>query len=44
MARAMTTPTVMNEARPYRPMRSFMRWVSGIVSVGLYALWLVKET
>jgi hypothetical protein len=43
-ARATMMPTVTSDATPWMPMRSFTRGLSGMVSVGLNADWLVSET
>ena len=43
-ARATITPVVMSAAVPCTPIRALARAVSGIVSVGLNAVWLVSET
>src|SRR4051794_4558273 len=43
-ARATMTPVVTSAATPCTPIRALTRAVSGMVSVGLNAVWLVSET
>ena len=40
----MLVATVMSDATPWMLIRSLMRDVSGIASVGLNAVWFVSET
>ena len=43
-ARATMMPTVISDATAWTPISSLTRAVSGMVSVGLNAVWLVSET